>query len=140
MNLILQSRNFPHFPLPRPADCLLLQRQTSPTALALVKNEQLSDDMNVASLNNLWSYLQGLTLTPSNKKWLADHLYEAAKADAETSHASAQEYSVAQRATLEKARALTQEQMHVMETQEFLSPDDLKLLLYRTVDDIYSQA
>ncbi|MBR1683060.1 MAG: hypothetical protein IJ700_08825 [Bacteroidaceae bacterium] len=37
--------------------------------------------MNVASLNNLWSYLQGLTLTPSNKRWLADHLYEAAKSD-----------------------------------------------------------
>ena len=49
-----------------------------PTALYPVENEQLSDDMNVASLNNLWSYLQGLTLTPSNKKWLADHLYEAA--------------------------------------------------------------
>ena len=35
--------------------------------------------MNAISLNNLWSYLQGLTLTASNKKWLADHLYESAK-------------------------------------------------------------
>ena len=35
--------------------------------------------MNTASLNNLWSYLQGLTLTASNKRWLADHLYESAQ-------------------------------------------------------------
>jgi len=37
--------------------------------------------MNAVSLNNLWTYIQGLTLTASNKKWLADHLYEAAKAE-----------------------------------------------------------
>ena len=35
--------------------------------------------MNAISLNNLWSYLQGLELTANNKNWLADHLYEAAK-------------------------------------------------------------
>ncbi len=35
--------------------------------------------MNAISLNNLWSYLQGLTLTASNKRWLADHLYESAR-------------------------------------------------------------
>jgi hypothetical protein len=29
----------------------------------------------------LWSYLQGLTLTASNKRWLADHLYESAKTE-----------------------------------------------------------
>ena len=37
--------------------------------------------MNAISLNNLWSYLQSLTLTTSNKKWLADHLYEAVEAE-----------------------------------------------------------
>ncbi len=37
--------------------------------------------MNTVSLNNLWTYIQGLTLSASNKKWLADHLYEAAKAE-----------------------------------------------------------
>lgn len=41
--------------------------------------------MNVISLNNLWTYLQGLSLTASNKKWLAKHLYEAAKKETETS-------------------------------------------------------
>ena len=35
--------------------------------------------MNTVSLNSLWSYLQSLSLTSSNKKWLADHLYEAVK-------------------------------------------------------------
>ena len=47
--------------------------------------------MNTLSLNNLWTYLQGLSLTASNKKWLADHLYEAAKEEtnaAKTIHAS----------------------------------------------------
>ena len=36
--------------------------------------------MNSVALNNLWSYLQGLALTNSNKQWLADHLYEDVKA------------------------------------------------------------
>ena len=35
--------------------------------------------MNTVSLNSLWSYLQSLGLTTSNKKWLAEHLFEAAK-------------------------------------------------------------
>lgn len=39
--------------------------------------------MNTISLNNLWSYLQGLSLTASNQRWLASHLIEAAEA---TSH------------------------------------------------------
>ena len=35
--------------------------------------------MNAMSLNNLWIYLQGLSLTASNKRWLASHLIEAAE-------------------------------------------------------------
>ena len=35
--------------------------------------------MNTASLNNLWIYLQGLSLTASNQRWLASHLIEAAE-------------------------------------------------------------
>lgn len=30
--------------------------------------------MNAISMNNLWSYLQGLSLTSNNRKWLADKL------------------------------------------------------------------
>ena len=91
--------------------------------------------MNAVSLNNLLSYLQGLSLTASNKKWLADHLYEAAKEETE-----AKKFTPAQLVTLEKARALSKKQIHGMEQQEFMSVDDLKLLLYRKVDDIYNQA
>ena len=35
--------------------------------------------MNAVSLKNLWSYLQGLSLTLNNKRWLASHLMEAAE-------------------------------------------------------------
>ena len=30
------------------------------------------------SLNNLWNYLQGLSLSANNQRWLASHLIEAA--------------------------------------------------------------
>ncbi len=43
--------------------------------------------MNAVSLNSLWTYLQSLTLTTNNKKWLADHLYEAAKEETKAAKA-----------------------------------------------------
>lgn len=46
-------------------------------------------DMNAISLNNLWSYLQGLSLTASNQRWLASHLMEAADS-AEKKHRNAE--------------------------------------------------
>ena len=36
--------------------------------------------MNAVSLNHLWSYLQGLSLTASNQRWLAERLIEASTA------------------------------------------------------------
>ncbi len=36
--------------------------------------------MNAVSLNNLWSYLQGLSLTASNQRWLGERLIEASAA------------------------------------------------------------
>ena len=33
--------------------------------------------MNAVSLNNLWNYLQGLSLTASNQRWLGERLIEA---------------------------------------------------------------
>ena len=33
--------------------------------------------MNAISLNNLWSYLQGLSLTACNQRWLGERLIEA---------------------------------------------------------------
>ncbi len=32
--------------------------------------------MNAISLNNLWSYIQGLSLTANNRRWLAERLIE----------------------------------------------------------------
>ena len=32
-------------------------------------------------MNNLWSYLQGLSLTASNRKWLAEKLIETPEKD-----------------------------------------------------------
>ena len=36
--------------------------------------------MNAISLNNLWSYLQGLSLSASNQRWLGERLIEASNA------------------------------------------------------------
>ena len=33
-------------------------------------------NLTAVSMNNLWSYLQGLSLTASNRKWLAEKLVE----------------------------------------------------------------
>ena len=35
--------------------------------------------MNAISMNNLWSYLEGLSLTASNRRWLAERLIEPLK-------------------------------------------------------------
>lgn len=35
--------------------------------------------MNTVSLNNLWSYLKGLSLTASNQRWLGEKLIEASE-------------------------------------------------------------
>ena len=35
--------------------------------------------MNTVSMNNLWNYIKGLSLTASNQRWLANHLIEAAE-------------------------------------------------------------
>ena len=32
--------------------------------------------MNAVAMNNLWTYLQGLSLTAKNKKWLSERLIE----------------------------------------------------------------
>lgn len=42
-------------------------------------NKQWQYIMNAISLNNLWNYLQGLSLTASNQRWLASRLMKAAE-------------------------------------------------------------
>ncbi len=48
--------------------------------------------MNAVSLNNLWNYLQGLSLTASNQQWLGERLIEASKADEERNSPTARSY------------------------------------------------
>ena len=40
--------------------------------------------MNAISLNHLWSYLQGLSLTASNQRWLGERLIEASASRSKT--------------------------------------------------------
>lgn len=35
--------------------------------------------MNTVSMDNLWNYIKGLSLTSNNQRWLANHLIEAAE-------------------------------------------------------------
>lgn len=62
--------------------------------------------MNTTSLNNLWTYLQGLTLTTSNKKWLADHLYEAVRQENLSSVSKVESLSAARAIRKEKERRI----------------------------------
>lgn len=45
------------------------------------------NDMNVASMNNLWTYLQGLSLSVDNRHWLAERLLNPDEADTNQSMA-----------------------------------------------------
>lgn len=50
--------------------------------------------MNAVSLNNLWSYLQGLPLSASNQRWLGERLIEAAREDEDSKKVRQQEAMV----------------------------------------------
>lgn len=93
--------------------------------------------MNAVSLNNLWSYLQGLTLTASNKKWLADHLYESAiierrvvGASAEIEHPKTREEKLAEAARIrkEKEKALWADIPRVKKEDLVLSQEILDIV------------
>lgn len=57
--------------------------------------------MTATALNNLWSHLQGLTLAPSDREWLANKLIESVKA------AKVEEESLATTKTRRKYRPLS---------------------------------
>lgn len=56
--------------------------------------QQSKKNMNAVSLNNLWSYLQGLSLTTSNQRWLGERLIEASKIEKDDKKAKQQEAMV----------------------------------------------
>lgn len=64
--------------------------------------------MNAVSLNNLWNYLQGLSLTRSNQRWLGEKLIEASSPRTAT-----QEDDMAghQRRTHKRRKALSDKQL-----------------------------
>lgn len=53
--------------------------------------------MNTISLNNLWSYLQGLSLSASNQRWLGERLIEASKVAKKSKTANASIHRVHKR-------------------------------------------
>jgi hypothetical protein len=90
--------------------------------------------MNTISLNNLWSYLQGLTLSASNKKWLADHLYEAALAE---------EKHISHEKRLENAAMIRQEkERELWVRMPKVTSDDMKIApwLDEMVKDVESMS
>lgn len=50
------------------------------STIVRVKREE-KRDMNTVAMNNLWTYLQGLSLTAKNKKWLSERLIEPKAVD-----------------------------------------------------------
>ena len=53
--------------------------EVSEKVFIFADRKQKVRDMNAVSMNNLWTYLQGLSLTASNRKWLAERLIEHEK-------------------------------------------------------------
>ena len=60
--------------------------------------------MNAIALNNLWNYLQGLSLTASNQRWLGERLIDASTVSKTT---AAKHRAHANR----RSRGLTDEQL-----------------------------
>ena len=56
--------------------------KTKTLYLHITTNNRIT--MNAISLNNLWSYIQGLSLTSNNQRWLAQRLIEASSAKTKT--------------------------------------------------------
>lgn len=101
--------------------------------------------------------MNAITDSPRKRAYLRlrPQLVERLKTDASRQHVSfnsyvegilldsinvSDEYSDEQLETLQKARALTTEALNDIEQKEYCSPEELKLLLYRIVDDAYTNA
>ncbi len=52
--------------------------------LCIFAIEKQRKKMNALSMNNLWNYLQGLSLTASNQRWLAERLLESSEKESPT--------------------------------------------------------
>ncbi len=81
--------------------------------------------MNAVSMNNLWSYLQGLSLTASNRKWLAEKLIGPVKEKTATP-------PVLQ--TWEEAMSDLDESEREFERGDVISGDDFNALCQALID------
>ena len=88
--------------------------------------------MNTVSLNSLWSYLQSLSLTTGNKKWLADHLYESVRLANDTAVETREELQTPSRAYIKDG------EVKVDIACETMSIDEARTLLHKVIDLEYS--
>ena len=75
--------------------------------------------MTTFALNNLWSYLQGLSLPQSDREWLAGKLLEPVEEDPETSKQKAYVKETLTRA-LKEAEAARRGEVRLTTFDEFL--------------------
>jgi hypothetical protein len=68
---------------------------------------RIAEKMNTVSLNHLWNYLQGLSLTASNQRWLGEKLIEASTA----TKAKSTTVAVSHRTRSCKRKGLSDEQL-----------------------------
>ena len=78
--------------------------------------------MNTISLNNLWSYLQSLNLTASNRAWLADRLYESAPVETK---ADGDDASASRLMTMEEIDAMLDDAERDFEAGEYFTQDEV---------------
>ena len=88
--------------------------------------------MNTLSLNSLWAYLQSLELTTSNKKWLADHLYEAIKGESLSADKLSQQPSSLNKAYIENG------EVKIDIATETMSIEEARALTLKAVELEYS--
>ena len=88
--------------------------------------------MNTVSLNSLWSYLQSLSLTASNKKWLADHPYESVEEANDTVDETGEQLQSPSRAYIENG------EVKVDIVSETMGIEEARALLHKVIDLEYS--
>lgn len=88
--------------------------------------------MNTASLNSLWSYLQSLSLTASNKKWLAAHLYESVKETNDTVDKAGEQLHSPNKVYIENG------EVKVDIVSETMNIEEARALLHKVIDLEYS--
>lgn len=75
--------------------------------------------MTTVAMNNLWAYIQGLSLSKRNRMWLAERLIEPTADDPKTARQKAYVKETLTRA-LKEARAAQRGEIKLQTEEEFL--------------------